>query len=566
MSTQRFLRSVEFGRLSDDAAQDAPIPCTIATATPVMRFGTAEVLDCSATGVDLSRSPLPLIVSHDSQQLSIGLVENLRAAGDRVVGEVRFASSSGAQQVRADVVGGIHRSLSVGYAHLDDGTPIEGGYIYRWQPYEVSIVAVPADPAAGFFRSLSPITMNTQDREAIQGLCTRHGVPELARGLVDRGASIEQAREAVLDELDARDARRRGGSSITRLHRAEESTAQRTLIENTLMAALGGRPQGEVIRSADVVGLAMRSLELAGERVNTTDSRDRIIRRAMQGAGDFSALLGSAVGRVLHAIYEEVQAPLKAVARLNNLPDFRARSVVRLGGAPSLERVNEHGEFTHGALNDTENGWRLATYGRILSLTRQALVNDDLQGFATLLRKFAQAAARREADELVAVLLSPNLVDGSPLFHADRSSLIDDALSLGGLGEAVRVLRLQKEDDGGLILQEPATLVVPGALEMTARQLVATFAAATADDVQPYTLGVVVEPRLDTSSATGWYLVAGNQSALEYGYLDGEQGVQITQRDGFDVDGLEMKARLDFGCGWVAPFGWVRSTGTDTAP
>ena len=79
MSAPRLLRSIAFERLAEAVADDAPIPCTVATQTPVQRYGVAEVLDCSATGVDLSRSPLPLIISHDSQQLSIGLVENLRA-------------------------------------------------------------------------------------------------------------------------------------------------------------------------------------------------------------------------------------------------------------------------------------------------------------------------------------------------------------------------------------------------------------------------------------------------------------------------------------------------------
>ena len=562
MNAPQFTRAIEFGRIAADMAADAPIPCTIATQTPVQRYGVAEVLDCSATGVDLSRSPLPLIISHDSQQLSIGLVENLRAMGDRVAGEVRFASSVEAQQVRTDVLGGIHRSLSVGYAYLDEGAPIEGGLMYRWQPYEVSIVSVPADPQAGFFRSLKTTnTMNTQDHETIEGLCTRHGFPTLSQDLIARSASMEQARAAILDAMDARDLKRSGGASVS-LGLESQAPAQRTLIENTLVAAFGGRPTGDVIRSTDIAGLAARTLEMRGERVNASDSRDRIIQRAMHGTSDFPSLLGSAVGRVLHSIYEEIQAPLKAVASLSNLPDFRARSVVRLGGAPSLEPVSEHGEFTYGTLNDTENGWRLTTYGRILALSRQAMVNDDLQGFATLLRKFAQAAARREADELAAILLAPNLVDGSALFHADRSSLVDKKLTLAGLGVAVEALRLQKEEDGGLILQEPANLVVPVALEMTARQLVASFVANTADTVQPYSLGVVVEPRLDVASKSAWYLVAGNQSALEYGYLDGTQGVQITQREGFEIDGLEVKARLDFGCGWVAPVGWVKSSGT----
>ena len=72
---------------------------------------------------------------------------------------------------------------------------------------------------------------------------------------------------------------------------------------------------------------------------------------------------------------------------------------------------------------------------------------------------------------------------------------------------------------------------------------------------------MLVEPRLDAASTTGWYLVAGNQASLEYGYLDGNEGIQTMQREGFEIDGLEIKARLDFGCGWTAPVGWVKSTG-----
>ena len=243
MNAPQFTRAIEFGRIAADMAADAPIPCTIATQTPVQRYGVAEVLDCSATGVDLSRSPLPLIISHDSQQLSIGLVENLRAMGDRVAGEVRFASSVEAQQVRTDVLGGIHRSLSVGYAHLDEGAPIEGGLMYRWQPYEVSIVSVPADPQAGFFRSLKTTnTMNTQDRETIEGLCTRHGFPTLSQDLIARSASMEQARAAILDAMDARDLKRSGGASVS-LGLESQAPAQRTLIENTLVAAFGGRSE-----------------------------------------------------------------------------------------------------------------------------------------------------------------------------------------------------------------------------------------------------------------------------------------------------------------------------------
>lgn len=560
-------RAIQFNARAADLASDEPIPCTIATTAPVSQYGVIEVLDCSAEGVDLSRSPLPLIISHDSGQLAVGVIENLQATGDKVTGMARFGTSPEAQQIRADVVADIHRNLSVGYSRLDEGTPVEGGFMFRWQPYEVSIVSIPADPASGFFRSLSGVPKmntatqnNSRDAASIADLCHRHGLPEFSDALIQRGLNIADARSAVLEELASRD--RASGGQLNVNRGAAPAQATREAIENTLVTRLGGRSTGAVLRSADFTSLAIRSLEVSGHRVSDNDTRDRILQRAMQTTGDFPLMLGNAVGRVLQQAYEQSPSAIKQISRLANLPDFRPKSSVRLGGAPSLEKVNESGEFTHGTVLEAANGWRLATFGRIISLSRQAMVNDDLSGFAGLLAKFGEAASRREAEELVAILLSPPAIDAAPLFHADNSSLITGVLSIEGLGAAVKALRAQTDLDGGLVMQEPGTILVPAALEMTARQLAATYNPVTSDKVQPFRLNVAVEPRLDAASATAWYLAAGNQRSLEHGYLDDAQGVQTIQREGFEVDGLEIKARLDFGCGWVDPVGWVKSTGT----
>ena len=566
--SQHLVRKLAFGALKE-LAPDAALPCTLATGTTVQRAEGGEILDCTTSGVDLTRAPLPLLVSHDQNKLAIGVIENIKADGLRVTGHARFSSSPEAQQIRADVLAGIHQSLSVGYAHLDTGTQDgNGNFVYRWQPQEVSIVSVPADPQAGFFRSKSTQnhTMNTtentttatSDNEQISQLCKRHNVDYLATGLIRSGAGLDAAKDVILETI-ARIDRAAGGHMNTTQQRSQGG--EKELIVNSLIVRMGGKPNGEVIRSADTVGLAMRSLELSGQRLGTGVSRNEIINRSLHGTSDFPHMLGLAVGRVLHDSYTHAPVVLKEVARLANLPDFREKSVIRLGSAPSLERVNEHGEFTSGTISETANAWRLATYGRIVGLTRQALVNDDLGGFSELLRRFGQAAARREADELVSALLNPQPVDGNGVFDVTRNTQIADKLTQNGVAVAVKALRSQSDLDGGLILQEPAWLVVPAALEMLARQLVASFSPAKSGDVQPYSLNVLVEPRLDAASTTGWYLVAGNQASLEYGYLDGNEGIQTMQREGFEIDGLEIKARLDFGCGWTAPVGWVKSTG-----
>lgn len=561
-------RTLRFEGIDPNLAADALIPATIATTTAVQRFGVMEVLDCSPHGVDLARAPLPLVIAHDTSRLAVGVVEQLTAQGDRVVGLVRFGTSAEAQQIRADVIAGIHRSLSVGYALLDQGTPIEGGMAYRWQPHEVSIVPVPADPAAGFFRSHSnqgPRTMpqaQTTDQEtsrAITDLCKRFNVEHLTTTLIQPGATMDAARAAVIEELAKRDLREGGHLNVSRDYAGGQG--ERDLIVNTFVARLGGKPTGETLRSADCTQLAMRALQLAGRPVSHHDGRDQIIERAFHTTSDFPNLLGSAVGRVLHQAYQEAPAALKQITRQNNLSDFRARSVVRMGGAPSLEKVNESGEFHYGTIADAANTWRLATFGRIMALSRQALVNDDLGGFADLITKYGLAAARREADELVAALTAAPTADGAALFSAARSTQIPDALGANGVAAAVLAMRSQKDGEA-LINQDPGYLIVPAALEYTARQVVAAITPIKTSDVQPYSLKVIVEPRLDAVSKVQWYLAANNQTAFEHGYLDGAEGVQVTTREGFTTDGLEVKARLDFGCGWVAPYGWVKGLGT----
>jgi hypothetical protein len=109
-------------------------------------------------------------------------------------------------------------------------------------------------------------------------------------------------------------------------------------------------------------------------------------------------------------------------------------------------------------------------------------------------------------------------------------------------------------DGKALINIRPAYLVVPTSLELAAEQLLAqSIVPATASDVVPgslRSLAVIAEPRLDPpSGAVPWYLVASPAAidTIEYAYLEGQEGIALETRMGFDVDGVEIRARLDFG-------------------
>jgi hypothetical protein len=603
------------------------------------------VVQPGAVRLERLKRGAPLLNAHNAWSLEaqLGVVESpsiSRGLGECDVVFSRRESVAGYVQ---DVADRVIRNVSVGYVrHRVEMLPPEqegGPWIYRvtdWEPYEVSLVPIPADMdaqvrSAGadvctddaarrirtfpceFIEVREPTqgaimpsqshetdietddsqqhlsrsqrrsmrrqgVLETQRAEeeiersaAITELCLRHGLSCLAADFIREGLSLDEVRPRVLEELARRDAASGGHINVRSvdsfLREGAGQGANADLVLNTMVQRLGGRPEGEVLRGASWVDLAMRTLDAQGVRVDHRESRDRIITRALNTrapglhtTSDFPNLLGDAVGRVLQQMYDELPVPLRAVAREANLRDFRERKVVRLGSAPELQRVNEHGEFTHGTMGDAGNAWRLDTFGRIFGITRQALVNDDLGAFDSTLRRFAESGSRLEGEMLTSLVLSNPTVDGASLFDPARNTQIADVLGIAGLGAAVAKLRAQREADV-LILQEPGFLVVPAALEMTARQLVATFMANQASNVQPWKLEVVVEPRLDATSTTAWYLVASNQRALEYGYLEGAQGIQTFVREGFEVDGVEIKARLDFGCGWAAPVGWVKSTG-----
>lgn len=171
------------------------IPCVLASETPVDRGGYMEVLSHAPADVDLRRAPLPLIVQHDHTQLNVGVVEQVRIEGGKLRGLARFSSGAQAQQILADVKAGIVRSLSVGYQLLKTLKETGNTVRFSWLPYEVSVVSVPADIEAGFYRSLNHSTKgrNIMTDITVTDNDTRSHLPRSAnRGIADER---ERARE-----------------------------------------------------------------------------------------------------------------------------------------------------------------------------------------------------------------------------------------------------------------------------------------------------------------------------------------------------------------------------------
>lgn len=223
-------RSIELR--TDDLSADV-IPCVISSEAPVDRGNYIEVLSHDASDIDLSRAPLPLVVQHKTDMLNIGVIEDLTIAGGKLRGNARFGTSELALQILADVKAGIIRSLSVGYQLTKELAHVGQVIKFAWAPYEVSVVGIPADSAAGFNRSYSKgntqmqNTQNTQDENTQQSRSQRRseyraveaererareitamgnqfarfGSQEIVSRAMQEDWSVEETRSAIMDRI-----------------------------------------------------------------------------------------------------------------------------------------------------------------------------------------------------------------------------------------------------------------------------------------------------------------------------------------------------------------------------
>jgi hypothetical protein len=242
---------------------------------------------------------------------------------------------------------------------------------------------------------------------------------------------------------------------------------------------------------------------------------------------------------------------------------------MQLSAAPDLKKVLEGAEFQYGSVTDGKEVYAVITYGRIISLTRQAIINDDLGAFDRLPRAFS-GSARRLENFLVYQQLLANaaLSDGVALFHATHGNLMAAAaISVASLGLARAAMRKQLGKAGEKLNLPPKFLLVGPDKEQEAYQFTsAQFVPAQASNVNEFRQGgrTALEPIVDNEiDGTKWYLAADNADVdtVEYCYLDGSEGVYMESQMGFKIDGIDLKARLDFAAKAIDHRGLVHNPG-----
>lgn len=127
---------------------------------PYDRYWGREILDHAPQSIRLGRlaTGRPLLCDHDSRD-HVGVIESVQIGADRVGrAVVRFGKGARADEVYRDVLDGIRRSISVGYmihkaTLTEKGEELDTYRVTDWEPFEVSLVSVPADPTVGIGRA-----------------------------------------------------------------------------------------------------------------------------------------------------------------------------------------------------------------------------------------------------------------------------------------------------------------------------------------------------------------------------------------------------------------------------
>jgi len=396
-------------------------------------------------------------------------------------------------------------------------------------------------------------------QKAIRAAFAPHGDTyraQLDKCLEDRTVGIDDARAELLDAIG-----KNAGTATGAEMRIELLADQRDKFRAGISEAIeirSGAKQDDgknEFRGHTLLDIAKSSLKLSGVSMAGMDKM-RIVGAAFtHSTSDFPYLLENSIGKELQRAYTAFAETWRSIANVSSVPDFKQNSRIRLGSFNSLDTIPEGGEYTAGTIGEEKETIQAATKGKLITLTRQMIINDDLNGFLRIAGLMGRAGARTIGNDVYGIITdNAALFDGTALFHADHNNLAGSgaAPTLALIGAAKTAMRKQQDPDANDYLDIQAKYIVCGVeLEDTIKALIAsetdfTVANSKKINVHRNSLEVVSDPRLN---ATEWYLLANPTDipTLEIAFLDGNQTPYLESQNGFTVDGTAWKVRLDYG-------------------
>jgi hypothetical protein len=565
-------RSVQLAALPtspDEATRTASV--IVATEAEIRGL----ILQCRAGAVVFPPGPVPLLLDHER---TVGAVAGRLERFELVAGELR-ALAVIADAPAADTAWPLVKtgavSVSVGAEVLElvaGADPFGPEIATRWRIREASLTPVPADPGCvirshnqteettvtiqtkpeGQAAEATPTTAELRRAADLHRQVERAVAfaPEEARPEVRRIAlaeGLEAARAAAIDARHAAEQQAPGGTIRSEI---DPDYRQQSQLATSIERAMAGE------RLAEPLWLQLRREGVPGS--NAADvfrswlqgRRDPMVSRAMHSTTDAPALLLGAGDRMLQQQFQMAAGGVLAAAEMRPLNDYRPASIIDVGKVGGAKRILEGGEIQFSTIEESNQSYKPARWGDGLSVSPEALANDDLGGLRQAIAELGAAAVDAERTELSYLLEGTanggTAADGQPLFHSSHSNTVSTGpLSIDKLGAAVALLRGQKTVGGRHIDQQPGVILCGVAAELVVRQLLsAAVVPDTQQNVNPWAdLTVEVDPRIGDTYV---YLIsAGPRKPLELGRL--YPAPQISDTVDFNTGAYKIKAEHAFG-------------------
>ena len=603
------------------------VELTFSSETPFGRWFGDEILCHDEECINLERfnNGLGTVLFNHDRDAVVGHIEKVWLEDNRGKALVRFDTDEQSETIFQKVQSGTLQGVSVGYAINryevleDEDTKSTNGrfngpayVVTDWEPLEISIVSVPADPTVGVGRSAEEIhtsidtqgdntrmdheekTLEVQEEKStpvetgitqadlqkameqerkrtseITALFRDFDVEGADEAIV-MGVSVDEARAMVMDQLRARNK----GVSVT-MGEAESDKFRAAAQDAVLMAAgipvADAAPGANELRGYSMIELARESLQRENVKANFGDNME-LARQAINSTSTFPAIMSNLANKSVMTGFNEAETTFQIWAGKGSNRDFKEAARVALSEAGNLELVPEGGQFPHDSLGEASARTKVATYGKLFSLTRQAIINDDLGLFSKIATKYG-SAAKRLVNKMVYAQLTGNvkMQDNEALFAAKHGNVAatGEVLSVKAIATAITAMRRQKGITGEATLNiTPKYLVVPPELEVTAYQIVNSTAAVDGVNsgvVNPYKGRFIVVSDAELTDPDAWYLVADatQHDTIDVTYLNGVETPRLETRQGFEVDGIEYKVAFDVGVDAIDFRGLYKNAGKE---
>lgn len=581
----------------------------------------------------LDSGSVPLLNNHDQSEGidgQMGRTIEWSIKNNEARAKILFSTRPEFAGVWSDIKAGVLRSISTGYnVYKYIRESVAEGEVpnYRaidWEPLEISLSPVPADFMSGVrsdenssheieienFETRSNMTQGKTGAES-EVIETRTAQPpagaapvneaeiaskavkaerqrsldiqtavrnaslaeSVATDLIERGVTVDAARAEIIDKLAENTAANIRTASVAANVSVDESektveAISVALLHRAIPGSVTLKDEAHDYKHMSMIEIARNRLESKGDKAGRY-SPSEVVKRALSTT-DFPNILTSVTDRSIRRTYDAIVPEWRQIARQVTAKDFRETNGLAVDQNFSFEEIAEGGEYKNQLImvDDTAK-IKLKTYGKKVTITRQAIINDDLSVFDRLPAAIAYGAADFQAAKVWALITgNAKTPDGKAIFHVDHTNLASGGGNVGAPTEALlskartSMYRL-KTPAGKLMPIMPKFFIVPMELMTTAEKLMASVLSTATADVNTFAgkLQILSSPYL--TNAVEWYLAGdvARAEGLVYAYLQGEEGLHIEKQIDFDNDCVVTKARIDFDCASWDYRNWYKNPG-----